>query len=427
MQVSITPSSVNGKVLAPSSKSYTQRAYAAALLRNGKTIIHNAGNSNDETAALKLIEQLGALITKQNDGSIVIESNGKVNPTEGGILTVGESGLAARMFVPIIATAEKKITLTGEGSLLKRPMDFFENTLPQLGTIVKTANGCLPITLSGKFAPKNIAVDGSLSSQFLTGLLFSFCKNNGVAASIHVSNLASKDYVVITLQVIEDFGLAKTVVFPNFEKITVKPVTAPDNILNYTIEGDWSNAAFLLVAGCIAGTVTINGINKNSLQADRRIVDVLKLTKANIVFGDDAITCSNKNILSPFYFDATDCPDLFPPLAALAAYCNGKSKINGIHRLTHKESNRAITLQEEFAKMNIRIDTEGDTMIVYGSEVKGAVVHSRHDHRIAMACAVAALKAKGETIIEDAEAINKSYPGFYDNLKQLKATVSLIN
>ncbi|HRA12679.1 MAG TPA: 3-phosphoshikimate 1-carboxyvinyltransferase, partial [Chitinophagaceae bacterium] len=129
-----------------------------------------------------------------------------------------------------------------------------------------------------------------------------------------------------------------------------------------------------------------------------------------------------------FYFDATDCPDLFPPLVALAAYCNGDSTIKGVSRLAHKESNRAITLQEEFGKMGVKIDLTDDIMTVHGGiGVKGATVHSRHDHRIAMACAVAALKAEGETTIEEAGAVKKSYPDFYNDLEKLGADVSLNN
>jgi 3-phosphoshikimate 1-carboxyvinyltransferase len=196
-------------------------------------------------------------------------------------------------------------------------------------------------------------------------------------------------------------------------------------IINYTVEGDWSGGAFLLVAGAIAGNIVVKGLDINSTQADKKIIEALKDYGSTISLRDDEITISN----SPsgdrgFNFDATDCPDLFPPLVALAAYCKEETKIKGVQRLTHKESNRALTLQEEFKKMGVEIILQDDVMIVNGAnKIKGATVHSHHDHRIAMACAVAALKADGETIIEEADAINKSYPDFYEDLKQLGAFI----
>ncbi len=184
----------------------------------------------------------------------------------------------------------------------------------------------------------------------------------------------------------------------------------------YTIEGDWSGGAFLLVAGAIAGKITVNGLDENSTQADKEIMKALIDSGADINITSGKIEIGPAP-LSSFTFDATDCPDLFPPLVALAAYCKGITNIKGVSRLAHKESNRGLTLQEEFGKMGVKVELDDDIMKVYGGAgVKGATVHSRHDHRIAMACAVAALKAIGETNIEEAEAIDKSFPDFYNHL-----------
>jgi 3-phosphoshikimate 1-carboxyvinyltransferase len=192
----------------------------------------------------------------------------------------------------------------------------------------------------------------------------------------------------------------------------------------YTVEGDWSGAAFLLVAGAITGEITVEGLDINSAQADKEILSALNLAGAKISVNDDKIIIA-PTALTSFNFDATDCPDLFPPLVSLAANCNGTTSIKGVTRLKHKESNRAKSLQEEFKKMGVEIEISGDDMLIMGNEnLNGAIVQSHHDHRIAMACAVAALKAKGETTIENAEAINKSYPDFYDHLQKLNAKVS---
>jgi 3-phosphoshikimate 1-carboxyvinyltransferase len=213
----------------------------------------------------------------------------------------------------------------------------------------------------------------------------------------------------------------------NYERFIIEPASPNPQPATYTVEGDWSGAAFLLVAGAIAGKITVKGLDIYSAQADKAILQALMMSKAIISITAEEIEISPAS-LQPFQFDATDCPDLFPPLVALASYCKGVSVIQGVSRLTHKESNRALTLQEEFGKMGVDIKLQDDLMIIEGGvELKGAAMHSHHDHRIAMAAAVAALKANGETTIEEADAINKSYPAFYEHLKQLGAALSVIH
>ena len=180
-----------------------------------------------------------------------------------------------------------------------------------------------------------------------------------------------------------------------------------------------------MVAGAIDGPITVRGLDLASTQADKAIVDALMAANAGIAMDTKGIQLHPAE-MNGFYFDATDCPDLFPPLVALAAYCKGNTTIKGVSRLTHKESNRALTLQDEFDKMGVTIDLQDDNMVIHGGGiVKGADVHSHHDHRIAMACAVAGLKADSEMIIEEALAVKKSYPDFYNDLKKLGADVSL--
>ncbi|KAK6019954.1 EPSP synthase [Ostertagia ostertagi] len=203
--------------------------------------------------------------------------------------------------------------------------------------------------------------------------------------------------------------------------------TTPSETREYRVEGDWSGGAFLLVAGAIAGPVMINGLDLNSPQADKAIIDALMAANAGIAMEAKGIRVVPTK-MNGFVFDATDCPDLFPPLVALAAYCEGKTRIKGVSRLEYKESNRAVTLQDEFDMMGVTIDIEGDYMIIHGGgTVKGADVESHHDHRIAMACAIAGLRSDSEMVIDHAEAVNKSYPDFYDDLQKLGASVSLSN
>lgn len=425
MKVTINPSLLKGMIKAPGSKSSMQRALAAALLTKGKSTINNPGHSNDDKAALKVIEAMGALIDNSGD-QLVIESNG-VNPVTNEV-NCGESGLGIRMFAPMIALSEKEITIDGVGSLVQRPMDFFDEIFPRLNVKINSNNGKLPLVIQGPLRPANIEIDGSLSSQFLTGLLMAYAAADAKDVTIKVNNLRSKPYIDLTLDVMKQFGL-KVPENKNYKEFYFDDST-PNSQLethHYIVEGDWSGGAFLLVAGAIAGPISVKGLDLTSTQADKAIIDALMAANAGIAMDAKGIQLHPVE-MNPFYFDATDCPDLFPPLVVLAAYCKGKTTIKGVSRLRHKESNRALTLQDEFDKMGITIDIAGDDMIIHGGGiVKGADVHSHHDHRIAMACAIAGLKADSEMVIEEAEAVKKSYPDFWDDLEKLGAAVSLDN
>lgn len=402
-----------------------QRACAAALITPGTTIIDNFGNSNDEKAALDIISRLGATVNKLTN-ELVITSNdfifrSPVAEKKNVILNVGESGLSMRMFAPIAGLFNFDIVFTGEGSILKRPMNFFDEILPLLNVEVHSNNGKLPVTLRGPLQPKNITVDGSLSSQFLTGLLFAFAKASTAPVSITVKNLSSRPYIDLTVSVLKHFGFH--IENKNYEVFTVSPrKILPSSSAKYTVEGDWSNAAFLLVAGATAGELTLSGVDMNSSQGDKDIMKALYDSGAKVVLKKNEIFVKRKK-LSAFQFDATHCPDLFPPLVALASYCSGNTSIKGVSRLLHKESNRAVALRDEFKKMNVEIELNGDVMIIHGGGlVKGAAVSSHNDHRIAMATAVAGLSAKGITNISEAEAVKKSYPDFYRDIASIQKT-----
>jgi 3-phosphoshikimate 1-carboxyvinyltransferase len=418
--VKIQPGKISGNIDAPTSKSSMQRACAAALLNEGKTIIGNPGRSNDDLAAMAVIDNLGAKVLQETTNELVIESKG-VKPVSRE-MNCGESGLGIRMFAPIAALSDQEIIINGSGSLLSRPMNFFDEIFPSLGIKIESNHGKLPIKIKGPLKPVDITIDGSLSSQFLTGLLMAYGKAATQPVTITVNNLKSKPYIDLTLQVMQEFGYS--VINHQYESFEIHPVNATSHQpKNYLVEGDWSGAAFLLVAGTIAGEITVKGLNVFSSQADKAILRALTMSEAVVSIAEDQIVIGPGK-LKAFHFDATDCPDLFPPLVALASFCEGTTVIEGVSRLAHKESNRGLTLQEEFGKMGIEIKLQDDLMLVEGGKgINAATVHSHHDHRIAMACAVAALKANGETTIEEAEAINKSYPTFYSDLKSLGAVV----
>ena len=436
MRATVYPNTLRGEQVAPASKSSMQRACAAALLHRGTTRILNPGHSNDDLAAIDVIQKLGAIVKtedaskeKINSTSIIVHSNG-VQPI-GGTMNCGESGLGIRMFTPIAALSDQSITVEGRGSLLKRPMHFFDTIFPKLGIEIQSQAGYLPIQIKGPLKPANIEVDGSLSSQFLTGLLMAFAATENTNAVIEVQGLKSKPYIDLTLSVLNTFGWkVQHQDYKRFEFLAHPPLA--DHI-DYTVEGDWSGAAFLLVAGAIAGPIVVKGVQLNSTQADKAVIQALKDAGASIDINEFAIQIGPAKdkagvveLLKAFEFDATDCPDLFPPLVALAAVCNGVTTLHGVSRLAHKESDRGFTLQTEFAKLGIQIELNQDSMLVYGGTgIHGAEVFSQHDHRIAMACGIAALSADGPITITDAEAVNKSYTDFFMHLQHLGAKVDL--
>lgn len=431
MIVTVHPSAVQGNIQANASKSCMQRACAASLLHKGRTLIINPGNSFDDLAAIDIIQKLGAKVSWLENGTMLVESRG-VNPLSNSI-HCGESGLSIRMFTPIAALCKQQLTIDGSGSLLKRPMHFFDEVMPQLGVSTKSNEGYLPLQINGPLQPANITIDGSLSSQFLTGLLMAFAATNAKDYSITVLNLKSKPYIDLTLEVLEAFGVKIINHHYQHFEFTEKGFSKEGNEIQYTVEGDWSGAAFLLVAGAIAGGITVKGLNVFSTQADKKILQALSDAGAGLSIQEKQIEVRPLP-MKAFHFDATDCPDLFPPLVALAAYCEGTTVIEGVSRLQHKESNRAISLQSEFAKLGVEVQLQDDLMIVKGMKegnqfplLKAATVHSHHDHRIAMATAVAALRATGPVVIEEADAINKSYPDFFMHLQQLGVDLNITN
>lgn len=423
MIATISPSAVNGTVQAPAGKSAMQRACALALLNNGTTTIFNPGNSNDDQVAIHIIRQLGALVNTTAD-ALMVHSNGEPKPAAH--IDCGESGLSFRMFAPIVALCAERITLTGSGTLLNRPMQYLETLLLPLGVEIQSNNGYIPFKIRGPLIPADITMDGSMSSQYLTGILFAFAHAAKKPLRIEVNNLTSKPYIDLSVQMLQHFGY--NVQHEQYSVFNIQPVVTQKKDIIYTTEGDWSAASFLLVAGAIAGTVSIKGLEAVSVQADRSIISVLERCGAYVQWKNGVVTVSNKRSLLPFKFAATDCPDLFPPLMALACYCNGQSVISGVHRLFSKESNRAESLLDVFTSMGAVVKINDDAFVIEGGHpLHAATVSSHNDHRIVMAVAVAALKAGGDVAILNASAVNKSYPAFFEAIKMLGAIVSLNN
>ncbi len=406
MEKLVRPSEISGTIKAPSSKSMMQRAVAAAVLSKGSTRITNVTFSNDTRAALRVAEALGAKVKIEEDTVLI---DGGFKPT-GDVLNCGESGLGFRMFTAIAALHNRELTITGEGSLLNRPVTMVEKPLKKLGVKVKTTRGFPPIRIKGPLKAGKAKVDGSVTSQFLTGLLMALPMVEG-KSRLKVKQLRSNPYIDMTMALQGDFGVRMQ--HTDYELFFID---GPQQYAagEYQVEGDWSGAAFPLVAGALGGSVTVTGLDTVSTQADRRILIALKACGAKIKMTEESVSITKAG-LKAFDFDATNCPDLFPPVAALACNCEGTSVIHGTKRLIHKESNRAMTLEKEFTKLGAKIRLQDNRMEIEGGPLQGGVIDSHNDHRIAMAGALAAINASGPVTINDAGCAAKSYPGFFED------------
>lgn len=409
---------ISGEITAPASKSYAQRAIAIAALAKGVSHITNMTLCNDTRAALEVIKTLGAEVTL-SDG--VYEIKGGVFPTKDITLNIGEAGLSARLFTPIAALFDCKTIITGEGSILSRPLGKVEEPLRELGAQAHTHHGMLPIEIKGVLRGGKITLDGSLGSQFLTGLLIALplAAENSI---INVTELRSIPYIDMTIGTMRHFGVE--IEHTEYKKFNIRGGQAYSPA-TYNIEGDWSGASCILVAGAIAGDtkkgVKVNNLTINSSQADMEIFKALKYAGARVEFEGESVTVFRSE-LHGFTFDATHCPDLFPALVALAAAAQGETTLIGTSRLVHKESNRAKVLYEVYKQMGIEVDiTQEDIMIVKGGTIRGGVsIDSHNDHRIAMSIATAALLADAPITITSAKAVDKSYSNFFEDLKKLQ-------
>jgi 3-phosphoshikimate 1-carboxyvinyltransferase len=407
MKAEVTRSGIKGKVIAPSSKSAMQRYIACALLSEGVSEINYSSLCEDSLAAISIAESLGADISFSGK-KVIVKGGFKPRSSE---ISCGESGLSTRMFTPIAALHDKEIIITGTGSVLKRPVIMVERPLTDLGVKVSSDNGYLPLRIRGPLHGGNIIADGSVSSQFITGLLIAL-PAAFEDSKLSVNSLVSKPYIDLTLSILSEFRIKiENNRYQNFI------IDGRQKFIggSFDVEGDWSGAAFLMVMAAIAGDVVVEGINLKSAQADKAIIDALCLAGASVKTNADSVHI-HKRELNGFEFDISDCPDLAPPLVVLACACKGKTIIKGADRLISKESNRRKTLEESISSiggdirnLKDRIEIEG------GKQLSGGEADSFNDHRIAMTLVTAGLISSSPILIDGIECINKSYPGFIDD------------
>jgi 3-phosphoshikimate 1-carboxyvinyltransferase len=422
MKKSIAYREVGGKVHAPASKSSMQRAVACALLAEGESTLRSPSRSADCLAALGVAHALGGAIEDRGDAIVIVGlPSSAMRETSSRALSCGESGLCIRMFSPIAALFAGEAELSAEGSLRKRPVGMIAPPLMELGAGCWTDAGLPPVRVRGPLRGGRARVDGRTSSQLLTGLLVALPLAES-DSELEVEGLASRGYVDLTLDTMRAFGVeaARDGEYRRFRVPGSRRYRATD----FLVEGDWSGAAFLLVAGALAARgegLDVEGLDARSSQPDRAILEALRAAGAVVDSNNGNITV-RRDRLAAFDFDATDCPDLFPPLVALAAACRGETRLRGALRLREKESDRASALCEEFGALGASVTVNGDLMTLRGCDLNsggrlaGSTIDSRGDHRIAMAAAIASLAASAPIDIEGAECVAKSWPTFFEDL-----------
>ena len=414
MNKTILPFKYQGSLVANPSKSYLQRAIICAALAKEKThfSIHNP--SDDVAAALRLLPALGASF--QNG---IIHPSSSANRQEELILNVGESGLLLRLMSTIGLGFAKRLIIQGEGTLLQRSIISLVDQLRAIGLHVASNNGFLPIIIEGEITNTSLSVNASDSSQFLSGLLIALSQRP-FDCVVNVTALSSKPYVDLTLDVLKDFGVSvrhedyNTFYMEGNQSMSAQKIS---------IEGDWSGASNHLVGAAISGEITMKGLSIVSTQADKCILDALVDFGAKVEVHEHEIKVQ-QNEKRPFVFNATHCPDLFPPLAILACATVGTSEIIGLHRLENKESNRQRSIVNMLNVLGVNYRIVSDSILIEGKgKVNGGTIATYNDHRISMAGTMAACIATSEIIIDNVACVSKSYPNFFNDLNELSVSV----
>ena len=390
MIVSVANSFLSGRVNAITSKSFAHRVMICDFICGISTDISTFNISNDILATKSCLD---ALRCGQN------------------LLDAGESGSTLRFIIPLLGALGGDFFIKTHGKLSSRPNDDLFSTLSEGGVTAYVKDDT--ICVSGKLKPGTYSIKADVSSQFVSGLLMALSALKGRSTLILLGKITSRPYIDITVDILRKYGVSITELDGVFtiDGANIKPV------LN-AVEGDWSNSAFFIVAGAINGDVTVDNLNLNSIQGDRKILDVIKLAGGTLVLGENSVTVK-KSKLNSFSFDAENVPDLVPICAVLASYCNGVSEIKNVSRLKFKESDRIVSTSSMLSNCGIKCEYVDGTLKVYGGTVVGGKVDSFNDHRIVMSASVLSLGAKDKIIIDGAQAVEKSYPLFFNDFKSI--------
>ncbi|MBR1764636.1 MAG: 3-phosphoshikimate 1-carboxyvinyltransferase [Ruminococcus sp.] len=396
----LVPKKLRGEVTAPPSKSEAHRLLIAAALAKGRSVISGLAMSQDIAATAGALEAFGARIVFEGDTAVV---DGVTDPPEAASVDCGESGSTLRFLIPVAAALGIRATFIGRGRLPRRPITPYLEELPKHG-IGFMYNGSMPFVVSGRLAAGDYRMPGDVSSQFITGLLFALSLLRGDSRVMLTSHLESRPYVDITADVLSRFG-GSVEEIPEGYLVRCRRLSP----CNARVEGDWSQAAFFEVANAIGNSITINGLNVNSSQGDKKIIEICREMVYNNGVG-----------LKAFSLDCSDIPDLVPVLAVLGCFCEGRTVLENVARLRIKESDRLAAISNCIERTGGRARAFEDRLEIEGvGRLSGGEVDSFGDHRIAMAMAVASTRSEGPILIRGAECVAKSYPDFWEVFDRL--------
>ena len=398
MNIKLKKATICGSINAIPSKSFAHRILICDFLAQKPIKIEfNGFSSKDILATANCLTDI---------------RNGKTQ------LHCGESGSTLRFLLPLCCSIGGEFSFFGQGKLLERPNDELFSVLREKGAKVEQTKEFIKI--KGKICSGEYKIRGDISSQYITGLFFALSNLEGDSKIVLTTPLSSKAYLDITLQVLAGYGVnIETTEYGFFIKGNKKFVG------QFEIEGDWSNMATFLILGAVAGDITVKGLNLESVQGDKAVMSVLQKAGAIIERDADKIRVK-KSQLKGFTFDADNCPDLVPVVSVLGALAKGKTVINNVQRLKIKESDRILSTLSTLKAFGIKAESDGESITIYGGKVKGAKINSFNDHRIVMASAVLGAVADGESVINGAEAVQKSYPTFFDDYSKLGGKISEI-
>lgn len=414
MKVIFNASSLHGTWRAPSSKSDLIRRIAIAMQCEEESVFENVTWCNDSYTMLAIADAWGAEI-KIDEGKLYVRGTKEPEST---IFHAGESALCLRLILSQLARFDNTFTITAEGTLLNRPIGEIVRVLEQKGAKIKTNNGYPPVTITGPIKSGNITIEYPITSQNISGLLMALPILEG-DSTMRLNKLVSLPYIQHTLKCLQQANI-EIGVDQNFLNYIIKGKQQYQPV-HTRIEGDWSSASLFFAASAINGNITFVNLQSDSVQADKKILDLV-----NVKLSDSIYQCKKQKI-SEFEIDITHYPDLFPALVILAMRANNPSKIFGINRLIYKESNRINAFVEEFQKFGVKFLIEGDILKIQPcEEIKDSEIQSHNDHRIAMAAAMAVVGTDATVSISDAQCVNKSYPSFWEDLECLGAKVKQI-
>lgn len=424
MKVLIRPKKLSGTIDVVPSKSYSHRAIIAASLAKGQSVIRNVLFSDDINRTISCCEAFGADIQKF-ENYLVINGVEKVQRKYNKV-NVGESGSTIRFMIPIMLTNEEEIEFIGENNLVNRPLEAYYEIFKKQGIEYEhPINQYLPLKTKGKLMPGEFLVLGNVSSQFITGLLFTLPLLNGNSIIKIDGKLESKSYIDLTLDILKLYGI-------EIENKEYKSFVIRGNQKykshDYTIEGDFSQAAFFLSMGTLGNDIKLGCMNLNSLQGDKKIIDDIKSLGGEIIYEDGYIKALPSN-LKAAEIDFSQSPDLGPTLSVLASVSQGESKFINASRLRIKECDRITCVKEELNKLGANISESADEMYFIGvDKLNGSLELDTHnDHRIAMSLAVASTICSSPLLINNAGCVKKSYPNFWDDFVKLGGDVDVID